>query len=152
MKLKQKFKCWIYSNIQEKIKRPIWYFAIVFISLGVAVKSILPIYDGTKGPEMTKQTWPKGTFLSNFPEGDRINTYHRNYLMINGQAGTGVWDVSNPTAPKRVQFSDAANNGHRWWKLEGDLFYREYSVPEVEGTGYKYLDLSNMLDRKPVTS
>ncbi|SNR17253.1 PKD domain-containing protein [Tenacibaculum jejuense] len=152
MKLKQKFKRWIYSNIQEKIKRPIWYFTIVFISLGLAVKSILPMYDGTKGPEMTKQTWPKGTFLSNFPEGDRINTYHRNYLMINGQAGTGVWDVSNPTAPKRVQFSDAANNGHRWWKLEGDLFYREYSVPELEGTGYKYLDLSNMLDRKPVTS
>jgi len=101
---------------------------------------------------MTTQTWPAGTFLANFPEGDRISTYHRNYFFMNGQAGTSVWDFSNPTAPKRVQFSEAANNGHRWWKLEGDLFYREYSVPEVEGTGYKYLDLSDMLNRKPVTS
>ncbi|MBQ4819024.1 PKD domain-containing protein [Aquimarina sp. MMG016] len=125
---------------------------VILITIGLAIKSFTQVYDGTAGPKMTTQTWPAGTFLANFPEGDRINTYHRNYLMINGQAGTGVWDVSNPTAPKRVQFSDAANNGHRWWKLEGDLFYREYSVPEVEGTGYKYLDLSNMLDRKPVTS
>ncbi len=135
----------------RKIKLSLFYAIAISISFGLVVKSVVDAYDGTAGPEMTTQTWPAGTFLANFPEGDRINTYHRNYLMINGQAGTGVWDVSNPTAPKRIQFSDAANNGHRWWKL-GDLFYREYSVPEVEGTGYKYLDLSNMLDRKPVTS
>jgi len=128
------------------------YLIIIIATLGIAIKSFREIYDGTAGPTMTTQTWPAGTFLANFPEGDRINTYHRNYLMINGQAGTGVWDVSNPTTPKRVQFSDDANNGHRWWKLGGDLFYREYSVPELQGTGYKYLDLSNMLDRKPVTS
>ncbi|MCK8521077.1 PKD domain-containing protein [Aquimarina sp. D1M17] len=136
----------------KKTNYRIWFAIAIFISFGLVVKSVNQIYDGTSGPEMTTQTWPAGTFLANFPEGDRINTYHRNYLMINGQAGTGIWDISNPTAPKRVQFSDAANNGHRWWKLEGDLFYREYSVPEVQGTGYKYLDLSNMLDRKPVTS
>ncbi len=129
-----------------------YIFILLLILLAIAIKSFVQVYDGTEGPKMTTQTWPAGTFLANFPEGDRINTYHRNYLMINGQAGTGIWDISNPTAPKRVQFSDAANNGHRWWKLEGDLFYREYSVPEVEGTGYKYLDLSNMLDRKPVIS
>ncbi|WP_075341626.1 PKD domain-containing protein [Tenacibaculum agarivorans] len=152
MKPKQKTHKWSVLKIRQRIKNPIWYVIIIFISFGLAVKSALAGYDGTKGPEMTKQTWPKGTFLANFPEGDRINTYHRNYLMINGQAGTGVWDVSNPTAPRRVEFSDDANNGHRWWKLEGDLFYREYSVPELQGTGYKYLDLSNMLDRKPVTS
>ncbi|SHJ27430.1 PKD domain-containing protein [Aquimarina spongiae] len=136
----------------KKTNYRLWIAIAVFISFGLVVKSVRQVYDGTKGPEMTTQTWPAGTFLANFPEGDRINTYHRNYLMINGQAGTGIWDVSNPTAPKRVQFSDAANNGHRWWKLEGDLFYREYSVPEVQGTGYKYLDLSDMLDRKPVTA
>ncbi len=144
-------KCW-----RAYIKRNyllIVYAIATFISFGLVVKkSVTQIYDGTAGPKMTTQTWPAGTFLANFPEGDRINTYHRNYLMMNGQAGTGVWDISNPTAPKRVQFSDAANNGHRWWKLEGDLFYREYSVPEVQGTGYKYLDLSNMLDRKPITA
>ncbi|WP_051336350.1 PKD domain-containing protein [Aquimarina latercula] len=133
-------------------RKALFYTIAISISLGLAVISFVDVYDGTEGPMMTTQTWPAGTFLSNFPEGDRINTYHRNYLMINGQAGTGIWDVSNPTAPKKVQFSDAANNGHRWWKLEGDLFYREYSVPEVEGTGYKYLDLSNMLERKPITT
>ncbi|MGY3792864.1 PKD domain-containing protein [Aquimarina sp. 433] len=137
----------------KNVRKTLFYTIGVLILSGlVALSSFNMMYDGTAGPEMTTQTWPAGTFLANFPEGDRINTYHRNYLMINGQAGTGVWDISNPTAPKRVQFSDAANNGHRWWKLDGDLFYREYSVPEVEGTGYKYLDLSDMLDRKPVTS
>ncbi|MEW7290074.1 PKD domain-containing protein [Aquimarina sp. 2304DJ70-9] len=143
-------KCW-----RAYIKRNnllILYAIATFISLGLVVKSVTQIYDGTAGPQMTTQTWPAGTFLANFPEGDRISTYHRNYFFMNGQAGTSVWDFSNPTAPKRVQFSEAANNGHRWWKLGGDLFYREYSVPEVQGTGYKYLDLSNMLDRKPVTS
>ncbi|GAA3522182.1 hypothetical protein GCM10022393_40900 [Aquimarina addita] len=107
--------------------------------------------DGTAGPTMTTQTWPAGTFLSNFPQGDRVCTYHRNYFMITGQEGTGIYDISNPTDPIQLQFDEAANNGHRWWKM-GDLFYREYSVPEVEGTGYKYLDLSDMLDRKPITS
>ena len=119
----------------KKTNYRLWIAIAVFISLGLVVKSVRQVYDGTKGPEMTTQTWPAGTFLANFPEGDRINTYHRNYLMINGQAGTGIWDVSNPTAPKRVQFSDAANNGHRWWKLEGDLFYREYSVPHHPSLG-----------------
>ncbi|TCI94416.1 PKD domain-containing protein [Tenacibaculum sp. M341] len=152
MKFQSKIQIKSIFKTQKKVNRSIWYLLFVFVSLGLAVRSALPVYDGTKGPEMTKQTWPKGTFLANFPEGDRINTYHRNYLMINGQAGTGVWDISNPTTPKRVQFSEDANNGHRWWKLEGDLFYREYSVPELQGTGYKYLDLSDMLNRKPVTS
>ena len=135
-----------------KIQKRVLLILAIFVSVAMTVKSIVSDYDGTMGPEMTKQTWPAGTFLSNFPEGDRIHTYHRNYLMMNGQSGTSVWDISNPTAPKRIQFSDAANNGHRWWKLNGDVFYREYSVPELEGTGYQYLDLSNMLDRKPVTS
>ncbi|AUP77536.1 PKD domain-containing protein [Flavivirga eckloniae] len=128
------------------------YLIIILASLSIAFRSFIQVYDGTAGPEMTTQTWPAGTFLANFPEGDRISTYHRNYFFMNGQAGTSVWDISNPTAPKRIQFSNAANNGHRWWKLEGDLFYREYSVPEVQGTGYKYLDISNVLDRKPVTA
>ncbi|WP_159025764.1 PKD domain-containing protein [Aquimarina sp. Aq78] len=126
------------------------YASAILISFGLA-KKMTESYDGTSGPSMTTQTWPAGTFLSNFPQGDRINTYHRNYLMIAGQEGTGIWDVSNPTDPKRLQFDGAGNNGHRWWKM-GDLYYREYSVPEVAGSGYKYLDLSNMLERKPITS
>jgi len=92
----------------KRMRFALFYGVAIAISFGLAVKSIVDAYDGTKGPEMTTQTWPAGTFLSNFPEGDRINTYHRNYLMINGQAGTGIWDVSNPTAPKKIQFSDAA--------------------------------------------
>lgn len=143
-------KSWAFTFVKNNIRK--LCVIVLLVTLGVAIKSFRQVYDGTAGPKMTTQTWPAGTFLANFPEGDRINTYHRNYLFMSGQAGTGVWDVSNPTAPKRIQFSDAANNGHRWWKLEGDLFYREYSVPEVEGTGYKYLDLSDMLNRKPVTS
>ncbi len=123
---------------------------LCFFAFAAFVKFRALFYDGKKGPEMTTQTWPAGTFLSNFPEGDRINTYHRNWMMISGQAGTGIWDISNPTAPKKIQDREAANNGHRWWKIN-DLYYREYSVPEVEGSGYKYLDLSDMLDPKPVT-
>ncbi|WP_282079957.1 PKD domain-containing protein [Aquimarina algiphila] len=146
----KKKRNWGITFVKNNIRK--FYFVIILATLSIAIKSFTQVYDGTAGPKMTTQTWPAGTFLANFPEGDRISTYHRNYFFMNGQAGTSVWDVSNPTAPKRVQFSDAANNGHRWWKLGGDLFYREYSVPEVQGTGYKYLDLSNMLDRKPVTS
>ncbi len=123
---------------------------LCFFTFAAFVKFNILFFDGKKGPEMTTQTWPAGTFLSNFPEGDRINTYHRNWMMISGQAGTGIWDISNPTAPKKIQDRDAANNGHRWWKIN-DLYYREYSVPEVQGTGYKYLDLSDMLDPKPIT-
>ncbi|WP_062617492.1 PKD domain-containing protein [Flammeovirga sp. SJP92] len=112
---------------------------------------VMAQYNGEMGPAMTTQTWPAGTFLAHFPEGDRINTYHRNYLMIAGQAGTGIWDVSSPATPKRIQFDERANNGHRWWKIN-DLYWREYSVPQTDGTGYKYLDMSNMLDLKPVTT
>lgn len=138
-------------TLVKRTKHPLFYILVVFISIGLAFTTVSLFFDGTAGPPMTTQTWPAGTFLSNFPEGDRINTYHRNYLMISGQEGTGIWDISNPTDPNRLQFDAAANNGHRWWKM-GDLYYREYSVPEVAGTGYKYLDLSDMLDRKPITS
>ncbi len=127
------------------------YIVAITISIGLGINAVSLFFDGTAGPQMTTQTWPAGTFLANFPEGDRINTYHRNHLMISGQEGTGIWDISNPTAPTKLQSNAAANNGHRWWKM-GDLYYREYSVPEVAGTGYKYLDLSDMLNRVPITS
>ncbi|WP_025742139.1 PKD domain-containing protein [Aquimarina pacifica] len=127
------------------------YAIAITVSIGLGINAVSLFFDGTAGPEMTTQTWPAGTFLANFPEGDRINTYHRNHLMISGQEGTGIWDISNPTAPTKLQSNAAANNGHRWWKM-GDLYYREYSVPEVAGTGYKYLDLSDMLNRVPITS
>jgi len=61
---------------------------LVILVLGWASIKLNLMLDGTKGPELTKQTWPAGTFLANFPEGDRINTYHRNYLMIAGQAAS----------------------------------------------------------------
>ncbi len=127
---------------------------LLITSLCVAASTVVQpefAYDGTAGPRLTTQTWPAGTFLAHFNEGDRINTYHRNYFMIAGQAGTSIWDLSNPTDPKRLQFNGAGNNGHRWWKM-GDLYWREYSVPEVAGTPYKYLNLANMLDRKPITT
>ncbi|TPN85116.1 PKD domain-containing protein [Aquimarina algicola] len=151
--MKHKFKpkikqCFAYAK-SHCLK--IAYIVGTIISLGLVTQRAYFQLDGTSGPKMTTQTWPAGTFLANFPEGDRVSTYHRNYLMIAGQEGTGIWNISNPTAPTKVQSNDAANNGHRWWKM-GDLFYREYSVPEVAGTGYKYLDLSDMLNRKPITS
>ena len=131
---------------------------VVYLSVTFAIMALLGwtfrqvlLMDGTQGPPLIQQTWPAGTFLANFPEGDRINTYHRNYLMIAGQEGTGIWDISNPTNPERLRFNGAGNNGHRWWKI-GDLYWREYSVPEVDGTQWRYLDLSDMFDLKPVTS
>lgn len=141
----------IWRTVFNKISKTSLVLIVAIGSLSLVAIRVIEGYDGTEGPELTIQTWPAGTFLANFPEGDRINTYHRNYLMIAGQEGTGIWDISKPTTPKKIQFDGAGNNGHRWWKM-GDLYYREYSVPEVAGTGYKYLDLSNMLDRKPITN
>ncbi|WP_162555741.1 PKD domain-containing protein [Reichenbachiella versicolor] len=143
----------LHQQLRIGVRSIVRWAALLCIPLlaGWTFKHLALVPDGTAGPELQKQTWPAGTFLSHFPEGDRINTYHRNYLMISGQAGTGIWDISNPTDPTRLKFSEKANNGHRWYKI-GDLFWREYSVPEVSGTPYRYLDLSNMLDHKPITS
>ncbi|MCR9252476.1 MAG: PKD domain-containing protein, partial [bacterium] len=132
-----------------------WWRKFLFLMVGIlavaglAFRNLDLLPDGTMGPQLIEQTWPAGTFLSHFPEGDRINTYHRNYLMIAGQEGTGIWDISNPTDPTRLKFNGAGNNGHRWYKI-GDLYWREYSVPETDGTPYRYLDMSDMLDLKPV--
>ncbi len=146
------------SKIFSRARQMFGNSLVVYLSVTFAIMALLGwtfrqvlLMDGTQGPPLIQQTWPAGTFLANFPEGDRINTYHRNYLMIAGQEGTGIWDISNPTNPERLRFNGAGNNGHRWWKI-GDLYWREYSVPEVDGTQWRYLDLSDMFDLKPVTS
>lgn len=75
LKHKKRQEWWILRFI-KKSNMLLWYVIATFLSLGLMVKSVLPAYDGTADPEMTTQTWPAGTFLANFPEGDRINTDH----------------------------------------------------------------------------
>ncbi len=103
------------------------------------------------GPGLTQQTWPKGTFLSYIDRGGRLVTYHRGYVYMHALDVTTVWDISNPASPVKVDEVPVGDNGHRWWKFNGDLFWREYTVPEAVESGYKFLDLSNMMDRKPWT-
>ena len=78
-------------------------------------------------------------------------TIHRGYLYIMGNNYTTMWDISDPTNPVLLDQQDYGSNGHRWWKLNTDIFWREYQTPEVNGSGYHFLDMSDMLNLKPWT-
>ena len=128
-----------------------WILALTaMVCFGVTLKIMAPLADGSRGPGITDQTWPAGTFLSHIDRGGRVVTFHRGYAYMNGITATSVWDVSNPANPVMLDDIPVGSNGHRWWKM-GDMFWREYDVPEVEGSGYQFLDLSNMLNRVPWT-
>lgn len=102
---------------------PAWLLALVAPAL--AAQGDLP-----------DQAWPAGTFLSTFDRGGRINTFHRGYLYLAAEPGSGahvgtfLYDISDPTSPVRVHSLDAAINGHIWTKI-GDLFGRSYGNPDV---------------------
>ncbi len=119
--------------------------ATFLVSFAVVVKQQI------SKPELTTQTWPAGTLISNIDRGGRINTYHRGYMLFGAMGSTSTWDISNPANPEMVHEIQVGDNGHRWWKIN-DLYYREYNVPELGDTNYRYLDLSNMLNRGPITS
>ncbi len=119
---------------------------LIASTLAIAVK-MAPLEVPVQ-PQITKQTWPKGTFLSHIKMGARVLSYHRGFLYMHSLDNTSVWDMSNPANPLLVDEVTGGENGHRWWKW-GDLFYREYTVPETKNSNYKFMDLSNMLNRVP---
>lgn len=49
-------------------------------------------------------------------------TFHRGYLYILVQGKTTLWDVSDATDPKLLNEKSIGDNGHRWWKLDTDIF------------------------------
>ena len=99
---------------------------------------------------LTTQTWPQGTLLADFLDGGRVTTYHRGYVYLGGLSRTTVYDISDPTTPILVNEWDVGENGHRWWKV-GDLFWREYSEPEIQGSGSKFANLSRLPEISPWT-
>ncbi|TQV68044.1 PKD domain-containing protein [Exilibacterium tricleocarpae] len=107
--------------------------------------------DGSDGPGIDNRARPAGTYLKFVPLGGRMVQFHRGYLYIMGQGKTTLWDVSDATDPTLLTSRDYGDNGHRWWKLNTDIFWREYSTPEVTGSGYHFLDLRDMFDLKPWT-
>jgi YVTN family beta-propeller protein len=97
------------------------------------------------------QTWPAGTLLASWPQGGRIDTFHRGYLYIGGDAnGTHIYDISNPQQPALRQSIAAGVNGHVWQKV-GDLFYRQYYNPELglnpPNNASVFLNLTDPLNR-----
>lgn len=107
---------------------------------------------GINGPGVDNTARPAGTKLKFVPLGGRMVTFHRGYLYIMGQGKTTLWDVSDATDPKLLFSENYGDNGHRWWKLNTNIFWREYSIPEIKDSGYRFLDMSNMFDLKPWTN
>lgn len=110
-----------------------------------------PELNGGDGPGIDNTPRPAGTYLKFLDRGGRMVQFHRGYLYIMGQGKTTLWDMSDATSPVLLDEKDYGDNGHRWWKLNTDIFWREYSTPEVSGSGYRFLDLRDMLDLKPWT-
>lgn len=92
------------------------------------------------------QTWPAGTQVSMWNHGGRITTFHRGYLYLGGVEGQATWtyDISNAQSPQLVRTYDVGVNGHVWNKV-GDVFWRQYSVPEIGDSSRPFQNLSNML-------
>ncbi|GIX22204.1 MAG: hypothetical protein KatS3mg121_0987 [Gammaproteobacteria bacterium] len=124
---------------------------MVLAALGWLAAAAAGAQDGSNGPGIENVARPAGTFLSYHPLGGRMVTFHRGYLYIMGQAKTTLWDVSSFTDPVVLDIKEIGDNGHRWWKFNTDMFWREYTTPEVDGSGYHFLDMSNMFDLKPWT-
>ena len=92
------------------------------------------------------QTWPAGTQVSMWNHGGRITTFHRGYLYLGGVEGQATWtyDISNAAAPQLVRTHSVGVNGHVWNKV-GDVFWRQYSIPEIGDVARPFQNLSNML-------
>jgi YVTN family beta-propeller protein len=123
-----------------------WIGAVVAMAFG-----LLMVANGwAQSSSLTTQVWPTGTLLAHFRDGGRITTYHRGHLYLGGLERTTVYNINNPTSPVRVNEWNVGENGHRWWKI-GDLFWREYSQPEIQGSGSRFADLSQMPTITPWT-
>ncbi|WP_067514804.1 cellulose binding domain-containing protein [Endozoicomonas ascidiicola] len=124
----------------------------VTLLLSSALSAANANYDGSNGPGVPQTGYSAGEYLSHVPYGGRMVTFHRGYLYLMGQGSTSLWDVSDPISPVMVHENKYGDNGHRWYKLNTDLFWREYSMPELGDSHYNFLNLSDMLDLKPWTA
>ena len=99
------------------------------------------------------QTWPAGTQVSMWDHGGRITTFHRGYLYLGGVEGQATWtyDISNASSPQLERTFATAVNGHIWGKV-GDVFWRQYRVPEIGDDPRPFQNLSNMLAPTQQTS
>ena len=122
--------------------------------LGVGLGLVVAIFVGSfpsSGQGLPTTTWPSGTYLGGMDHGGRITTFHRGYVYLGGLEQTSVWDISDPALPLMVQESQAGENGHSWYKI-GDLFWRQYYIPEHGDTfAPQFQDLSDPLNRIPWT-
>ncbi|MCM2679208.1 cellulose binding domain-containing protein [Echinimonas agarilytica] len=128
------------------------YKAIIASTCCLLSSVALAQLDGTNGPGVDNTARPAGTYLKFLNYGGRMVQFHRGYLYIMGQGKTTLWDISDVTNPVLLDEQDYGDNGHRWWKLNTDIFWREYSTPEITGSGYHFMDMSNMFDLKPWTN
>ncbi len=106
--------------------------------------------DSVHAQQLTTKTWPRGTLVSHFEDGGRVNTFHNGYLYLGASTRTSVYDIRNPDRPTIANRWDVGINGHLWWKM-GNLFSRHYVNPEIQASGYKYSDLSAMPKITPWT-
>ena len=87
--------------------------------------------------------YPAGTYIGKLDSGQRYITFDKGWLLIPGSPVT-VWDISNPSVPKRATTkSNAWINGHFYYKI-GDMFWHEYLIPEIDGAGSTFMDLSKL--------
>ena len=95
------------------------------------------------GPGLPNASYTAGELLSQFNgRGHRTTIYHRGWWYI---PGMGVYDISNPRSPRVVTATPGAvENGHKFYKLEGDYLQREYQMPELNGAPTMLLDLSQL--------
>ena len=101
---------------------------------------------GLQAQGLSSQTWPAGTQLSSWNHGGRITTFHRGYLYLGGtdDQDTWIYDISDPTSPQMRRTVGASGNGHIWNKL-GDVWWRQYAVPELGDVAFPFQNLSNPL-------
>ena len=125
-------------------------FFLFFLSTVVFAESS-PQLDGTAGPGIDNRARSAGSFIKDLKKGGRMVQFHRGYLYIMGQGSTTLWDISDVSNPLLLDEKDLGDNGHRWWKLNTDIFWREYSTPEISGSGFHFMDMSNLFDLKPWT-
>lgn len=140
-------------------------FIYFFLTSTFACDNIID-FDGTSGPGIENGENTPGKILKFIPRGGRLIQFHRGYLYIMGEAKSMLWDVSSTKNPIKLRECNFGGNGHRWYKLNQDLFFREYSVPELKDAQLdaglaQFLDLSDMaslqpwlkpLDRMPISN
>ena len=123
----------------------------IALLLSSALSTAYADYDGSNGPGVPQTGYTAGQYLSHVPFGGRMVTFHRGYFYMMGQGSTSLWDISDPQSPVMVHENKYGDNGHRWYKLNTDIFWREYTMPEIGNSGYHFMDMSDMLDLKPWT-